>query len=374
MTWILLAAALAAFAVAFLAVPPLSAIARRTGFLDHPGPRKVHAHPIPYGGGLAVSAGVLVALGAGLGAAWLISRGATFGLPAEILRHTAGAVSKARELLLLLAGALVIQFLGIVDDRRKLGPGLKLLVQTLAAAGFVLGGERLSLFWEDSLAGDLVGGAVTVAWIVGITNAFNLLDHMDGICAGTAVVACGAFAAVAWLTGQWFVAAAIAALGGACAGFLVHNFPPARIFLGDAGSLFIGYVLATLTVVFTFYEQDRGAAPYAWTIPLAVLAVPLYDTAGVVWLRWRAGRPLFQGDRNHLAHRLRALGLSDRQAALAVSGLTLLTGLAAVLLLRADGAGAILILSQLLATFGIISLLQSAGRRHAGTDDTRPTP
>lgn len=374
MTWILLASGLVAFAVSALAVPPLSALARRTGFLDHPGPRKVHDRPIPYGGGLAVSTGILTALGGGLIAAWAIARGMTFGLPAEIVHHAAGALSKARELLLLLGGALVIQFLGLVDDRKKLGPGFKLLVQSMVAAGFVLGGERLSLFWEGSLAGDLVGGAVTVLWIVGITNSFNLLDHMDGICAGTAVIASLAFGAVAWLTGQWFVAAAIAALGGACAGFLIHNFPPARIFLGDAGSLFIGFVLATLTVVFTFFERDRGAAPYAWTIPLAVLAVPLYDTAGVVWIRWRAGRPLFQGDRNHLAHRLRALGLSDRQAALSVWSLTALTGLAAVLLLRADGTGAILILSQLAATFGIISLLQSAGRRHGRTDDTRPTP
>ncbi len=374
MTGILALSALVAFAASAAAVPLVARLARRGNFLDHPGPRKVHRAPVPYGGGLAVSAGVLAVLLGGLGAAALIARGTTFGLPESVTSYAAGAVSKSRELLALLGGGLVVQFLGLVDDRRKIGPGLKLLVQAICAAGFVVGGERLSLFWEGSAAGDIVGGAVTVLWIVGITNAFNLLDHMDGICAGTAVVACAAFGVVAWATGQWFVAAAIAALGGACAGFLLHNLPPARIFLGDGGSLFIGWMLATLTVTFTFYETSRGAEPWAYGIPLAVLAVPLYDTASVVWIRLRAGRPVFEGDTNHLAHRLRALGLGDGQAALAVALLTALTGLSAVLLLRVDALGAAILLSQLAAVFAIISLLQPPRAPHGRQDDSRPAP
>ncbi|HEY3226042.1 MAG TPA: hypothetical protein VGK61_03480, partial [Planctomycetota bacterium] len=190
MIWILLLSAISAFAVTALSLPAVIRLARRTGFLDQPGPRKSHAAPMPYGGGLAVAAGFLITLAAGLAGACLIQRGTTFGLPHEVTRYARGAVSKAQDLLLLGGGSLVILLLGTVDDRRKLGPRTKLLVETLVAAGFVIGSERLSLFWEGSFAADLAGGAVTVLWIVGVTNAFNLLDHMDGLTGGVAFLAC----------------------------------------------------------------------------------------------------------------------------------------------------------------------------------------
>jgi UDP-GlcNAc:undecaprenyl-phosphate GlcNAc-1-phosphate transferase len=363
MTWILLLSGASAFAVTALALPLVMRLARRGGFLDHPDPRKTHTVPMPYGGGIAVALGFLVSMAGGLGAAWAIGRGVSFGLPPDVTHHASGAMSKAPELGTLMCGSLVILFLGAVDDRRKLGPGTKLLVETLVAAGFVLGGERLSLFWEGSLPGDLVGGAVTVLWIVGITNAFNLIDHMDGMAGGVALLACAAFGIVAWVTGQWFVASAIAALGGSCAAFLRVNFPPARMFLGDAGALFIGFVLAALTVTFTFYEKNGGMVPAAWAIPLVILAIPLYDTASVVLTRLRTRRPIFEGDRNHLAHRLLDLGMSPRAAVLTVYSMTAMTGLAAVLLLQVDGLGAALILAQLAVTFTIISLIDQAGRK-----------
>src|SRR6185295_6229170 len=172
-------------------------------FLDQPGPRKSHAVPMPYGGGLAVAAGCLLALAGGLAGAWFIERGTTFGLPPEVTRYARGAVSKTKDLFLLGGGALVILLLGTVDDRRKLGPRTKLFVETLVATGFVVGSERLSLFWVGSLAADLAGGAITVLWIVGVTNAFNLLDHMDGLTGGVTFLACAAFAVIAAVTGQW---------------------------------------------------------------------------------------------------------------------------------------------------------------------------
>jgi len=363
MTWILLLSGASAFVVTAVAIPLVIRLARRGGFLDHPGPRKSHAVSMPYGGGIAVAAGFLFSMAGGLGAAWAIGRGATFGLPPEVTRHAAGVLSKGPELATLICGSLVILFLGAVDDRRKLDPGIKLLVETLVATGFVLGGERLSLFWEGSTVGNLVGGAVTVVWIVGITNAFNLLDHMDGMSAGVAVMACVAFGIVAGVTRQWFVASAIAALGGAGLAFLRVNFPPARIFLGDSGALFIGFVLAALTVNFTFYEMGGGMEPAAWAIPLVILAVPLYDTASVVLTRLRSHRPIFEGDRNHLAHRLMDLGMTPRGAVLTVYSMTAMTGLAAILLLQVDGLGAALILAQLVLTFAIISLVDQAGRQ-----------
>jgi UDP-GlcNAc:undecaprenyl-phosphate GlcNAc-1-phosphate transferase len=361
------------FVITLALVPLVMRLARRTGFLDMPGPRKVHTYPVPYGGGLAVAAGVLLPLAGGVAVAWLITQGHTLGLPGDLRLHARGVMSRAHELALLAGGALVILALGLVDDKRKLGPGFKLAVQALVATGFVAGGERLSLFWEGSRAGDIVGGAVTVLWIVGVTNAFNLLDHMDGISAGVAGLSAAAFAIIAVFTGQLFVAAALLAVMGACAGFLCFNFPPARIYLGDAGSLFVGYMLGTLTVTFTFYEKAQQQALHAYFVPLVVLGVALFDTTTVVVIRIARGKPVFEGDRNHLAHRLLGLGMSRRGTVLTVWTITILTGLSALLLYQVrELYGAIIVVAQLVLTFAVITLLESAGRTHGGGEDPKP--
>jgi len=365
MIWIILLTAAAAFAITALSLPLIIRIATRVGFVDRPGPRKSHGVPMPYGGGLGVGLGFLLTLGAGLAACWLMTRGTTLGLPADVVAYAPGAVSKAPDLFLLAGGSLVILFLGTADDLWKLSPRLKLIVETLVATAFVIiGRERLSLFLEGSWTSDVVGGAITVLWIVGVTNAFNLLDHMDGLTGGVTFLACAAFALIAAVTGQWFVAAALAALAGASAGFLLFNFPPARVFIGDGGSLFVGFALSTLTVTFTFYDSAAQRRPFAWAIPLVVLAVPLYDMASVILTRLRHRRPMFEGDRNHLAHRLVALGMTPRGAALAVYAMTAMTGLAAILLLQVDALGAGIILAQLALTFGIIGLLDRTGQLH----------
>ena len=331
--------ALAAFAVTAALVPVVMRIAKRTGFLDHPGPRKIHAQPMPYGGGIAVAVGTLAAALAG----------ALLGPLREV----------PRPLLVYALGSLVIVALGLVDDRRKLSAAFKLAVETIVALGVALGGQRLELF--DT--GPVIGTAATVLWILAVTNAFNLLDHMDGLSSGVAAIASLAFLVVAFQTNQPGLAEPLGALLGACAAFLLFNFPPARIFLGDAGSLFLGFWLSCLTISFTFYERGHFAL-YTYFVPVAVLAVPLFDTAVVTLIRIAQGRPLFEGDRNHLAHRLLALGLSPRRTVLTVYALTLYAGLSAVLLYQVKGlAGAVLLLSQLLLTFAIITLLEMTGRQ-----------
>lgn len=327
-----LLAAAASFALTALAVPPLRTLARRAGLLDLPGPRKIHSEPIPYGGGLAVAAGFL-----------LPATGFTLALLHPFPRPAA----------VYALGSLVILALGLSDDRRPLRPGFKLAVETIVAVGVAIGGERLQLFGVSPL----LEGAATVFWIVAMTNALNLLDHMDGMASGVAAVAGLAFLLIvsdAWID-LW-----MGCLVGACLGFLVHNFPPARIFLGDAGSLFIGYWLACLLVSSTFYEPPRPRVTYL--APFVVLFVPLFDTARVVWIRLRRGAPLFRGDTNHLAHRLTALGLSRRSAVLAVYGLTAYTGASAALLYQVPPDAAALVFVQLLLTFGLIVLLESPAR------------
>jgi len=334
----------ASFASTVVLLPLMIRLARKVGFLDQPGPRKIHTDPIPYGGGIVVAAAVLVA-------------------SAVASRHEFPPAPKAFPLVVYALGSLVILVLGLVDDRRKLSAGFKLLVQAIVAAGVAVGGERLKMF-DIPFA---LSVAVTVLWILAVTNAFNLLDHMDGLSSGVALLAGAAFLTVALQTGQPMIAAMIVPLLGACAGFLLFNFPPAKIFLGDAGSLFIGFWLSCLTISFTFYVRNAPRYElYTYFVPLAILAVPLFDTASVVLIRLLRRKPLFEGDTNHLAHRLTALGMSRRGAVLTVYALTLTAGISAVLLYHVTQTGALLILVQLLLTFGIITLLETAGRRHDG--------
>jgi UDP-GlcNAc:undecaprenyl-phosphate GlcNAc-1-phosphate transferase len=336
----------ASFVLTVVLTPLMIRVARRVGFLDHPGPRKIHATPMPYGGGLVVATAVLLAT------FWAFRSAPTSSPPG----------AKAFPWPVYAMGSLVILVLGLVDDRRKLSAGFKLLVQTIVGTGVALGGQRLQLFDAPTP----VGVAVTVLWILAVTNAFNLLDHMDGLSSGVALIAGAAFFVVAHQTRQAHLASMIAPLLGACAGFLLFNFPPAKIFLGDAGSLFIGFWLSCLTISFTFYDPQAHYRLYTYFVPLAVLAVPLFDTAGVVLIRLLRRKPLFEGDTNHLAHRLVAIGMSRRGAVLTVYALTTTAGLSAVLLYHVSQTGALLILVQLLLTFGIITLLEAAGRKHDG--------
>lgn len=337
---------LGSLALTVILVPLMIRLARRVNFLDHPGPRKIHSAPVPYGGGLVVALTVLI--GTFIATQVPLAAGGPPGV-----KSFSWPVSAM--------GSLVILCLGLVDDRRKLSAGQKLLVQSIVALGIAVGGGRLRLF--DAPAP--VSIAVTVLWILTVTNAFNLLDHMDGLSSGVALLAGSAFLAVALQTGQDVIASMIVPLLGACAGFLFYNFPPASIFLGDAGSLFIGFWVSCLTISFTFYDAHYPL--YTYLVPLAVLAVPLFDTFSVALLRLLRHRPIFEGDTNHLAHRLTALGMSRRGAVLTVYSLTLTTGLSSILLYHVVRlSGALLILVQLLITFGIITLLEAAGRRNDG--------
>ena len=343
MTEFLLTRFAVSLALTVILTPLMIRLARSVNFLDHPGPRKIHTAPIPYGGGIVVALSVL----AGSFLAIRLPRWSHDPRPDKGFIWPVYAM-----------GSLVILVLGVVDDRRKLSPGMKLLVQTIVATGVALGGERLRMFDVPTP----LSIAITVLWILAVTNAFNLLDHMDGLSSGVAMLAAGAFVAVAHQTGQPFIAAMTIPLIGACAGFLIFNFAPAKIFLGDAGSLFIGFWLSCLTISFTFYDAHYRL--YTYIVPLAILAVPLFDTTSVLVIRLLKRKPLFEGDTNHLAHRLTALGMSRRGAVLTIYALTLMTGLSAALLYHVTDTGAFLILVQLLMTFGIITLLEAAGRRH----------
>jgi UDP-GlcNAc:undecaprenyl-phosphate GlcNAc-1-phosphate transferase len=287
MRLVLLQLGLVGFGLSAVLTPVFMRIALRLGLVDRPDQRKQHRREVPYGGGLSLYLAVWITVLAGLAVAWGCHRSPPSWLPGSAAVHLAGVLSKAPQLLVILAGATIVMLLGLVDDRRGLPASLKLAVQLVVAVLLVLAGVRATLFIKFRLLTDLI----TVLWIVGLINAFNFLDNMDALSAGCGLVIAGLFLVVSVQTGQFFVGAMLAVLAGALAGFLPYNRPPARVFLGDAGSYLLGYMLAVLSVVFTFTEANRPLIPIA--LPLLIFAIPIYDSASVMLIRLKERRDPF---------------------------------------------------------------------------------
>lgn len=306
-----LAALVGAFLVSFLTLPGWRRWCLRTGLVDDPGARKIHAQPIPLAGGFAVMTGLLLPLA--LGAALLLALGSQQTLPglgpADLAKLDYGFAARKLQLGAVLLGLVGMLVLGWLDDRHELAPLPKFAGQFLVATLVAAAGVRVTLF-VPSLAFSYL---VTILWIVGITNALNFLDNMNGLCAGIGALAAGFFALAAARHGQYLVAS-LALLGcGALLGFLPWNYPQAASFLGDAGSHVTGFLLAVLAILPSFYSPER---PHTLAVlsPLLVLIVPLADLASVVWIRARLGRPPWIGDTNHFSHRLVRAGCTRPQA------------------------------------------------------------
>lgn len=362
---LLIAAGVFAALCALGLTPLVRALALRAGFVDRPGPRKIHHAPMPYGGGIAVALACGCAAAAGI-FCWraLLYDPAWFEwkerLGVALYAAQVQLSSKPSLLSVLpvcLAGALGALMLGVLDDKFVFAPAVKLAGQFVLAIAVVAGGVRIT-----ALVGDgLLMQAVTVLWIVLITNSFNLLDNMDGLCAGTTAIAAFVLGMLALEAGQAPLALVLAALGGACVGFLKFNLAPARIFLGDAGSMFAGFLLATLSVVTTYYNYSDSVL--AVGIPLLVFAIPLYDTGSVMFIRLREGRPLLKGDTSHFSHRLVDLGMSHRQAVGTIHLAALAIAMPAAVIRRLSAAEGLLLAGQALLILTLIALLERAGRQ-----------
>lgn len=349
--------------LAFTSSAILCALARRyapgLGFLDRPGGHKGHAVPVPLGGGLALWITILAILAAAFLGEPL--------MPEALTRYASGARAQAGELVLILAMASVIMAMGFLDDRYDLDWRVRLSVQLGCAIVVVMGGVRVTLF--GPFTHPILGGAVTVVWIVGLTNAFNMLDNMDGLAAGVGLVVSLVFCGAQLAVGALFSPAVLLVVAAALLGFLVHNHFPARLYMGDAGSNFLGFLLGSLTVVGTFTREPYS--PYSVIAPLLVMAVPLYDMTSVIVIRIHEGRSPFQGDRRHFSHRLVARGLTPAQAVWTIILVTLASGMGALLLHRLDGTGALVVLAQTGCLLGVVAILElSAGRSGTGNGET----
>ena len=308
--------------LAFLATPLTRILARRLGMIDQPGLRKGHRSPVPLMGGLAMYLALAIAFIA------------------------FGSRDWRAEGLGIMGGATLLFLTGFWDDRFGMPVWVKLAAQALAAISVLLTGIQVHLLgigWLD--------GALTLMWIIGITNAVNLMDNMDGLAAGITLVAALFFFAMAALEGQGLVAGLAAALAGSAAGFLFYNFAPAVSFMGDAGSLTLGFTLAVIGIKLRFIHYPLAST---WMAPIVVLGVLIFDTTLVSLSRLRRGRAVFQGGSDHTSHRLAQIGLSQPRAVLTLYITAVALGAAALLIIQspppyADAAFAGLVLAGLLA-------------------------
>jgi UDP-GlcNAc:undecaprenyl-phosphate GlcNAc-1-phosphate transferase len=274
-----------AFALAVGTTPLVRWLAVKVGIVDTPTSRKIHTHPIPLLGGVAIYLAFLVAL--------IILGDRTY----------------VRQVVGILLGASLCSLLGLLDDRLGLKALVKLGGQLAAAVVLILSGVQV-----QSTPWAAVNILITVFWVVGITNAMNLLDNMDGLSAGIAAVSSAFFLLLAALSGQYLVGALAAALLGACIGFLIYNSHPATIFMGDTGSLFIGFLLAAVGIKLRF---PQNVSFVTWMIPVLVLGLPIFDTTLVFISRLRRRlNPLTTPGKDHISHRLVHQGFTHREAVL----------------------------------------------------------
>lgn len=320
---------------AYCLTPFAHIAARRWGAMDVPNARKIHKSPMPRLGGLAVFGGFC----SPWAALYLLDN-----------RVTATFQNYEKLFASLLLGSFAMLLLGVYDDIRGADARKKFAIQIVVSLGLYAAGYRitaLSLPFGQPAQIQLhwLSLPVSILWMVGVTNAINLLDGIDGLATGVTACIAICLGVINMMTGNIFVALLTMCLAGACLGFLPHNFAPARIFLGDSGSLSIGMLLGCIGVISLF----KAATVTFLAVPLLIFGLPLFDTASVMVGRWLRGVPIFQADKTHVHHRLLALGLSQKQAAMALYSVAVLLGaLGVVLTLRTT--------PQLLAIASLVTL------------------
>ncbi|NOQ21930.1 MAG: hypothetical protein GQ565_04680 [Candidatus Aegiribacteria sp.] len=337
----------AALSASVLLTPLARRVALRYRLVDKPNRRKRHLMTTPLFGGMAIYLSFAVTVIAGMlflnGAASIIS----FGWRSLCL--------------MVITGAGLMSIVGLVDDILGLSPVIKLTLHTVAAVLvgfiFVTKGALLSVFIEGGSFAWLTA-PLTVLWLVGITNSVNLLDHADGLSAGTCAIAAIFFSIINLISGNYSVAFISAALAGATIGFFFYNYNPASIFMGDCGSNMLGFMLGIIAVL-GVYTPEGSIREIAIFTPVLILALPMIDTAFVLKYRWKNGKPLFDADRNHLAHRLMRLGLSHNQAVRVLLVVAALMGTLALLLPTLQPYQAVLLFAHALGLIALFSFFMN---------------
>lgn len=316
-----------AFLLAFLSTPFVKKLAKKIGAIDIPkDKRRMHTDSVPLIGGLAIFLGFLVS---------------TLLFTKIDSRITA-----------ILAGAIIMVVLGVFDDKYALGAKFKLVIQIIAAAIPVIAGVRIERIILPFLkSGGIEFGwlayPITILWIVALTNAVNLIDGLDGLAAGVSAIASFSMFLIALMQGNFTIAVMSAALVGACCGFLPYNFSPASIFMGDTGSTFLGFVMASLSVLGLF----KIHAIISFAVPFIAFGIPIFDTSFAIFRRLKEHRPIMSPDRGHLHHRLVDMGFTHKQAVLIIYAICVILGAVAVLSFKSK------LLAIIIAVLGVLGAL-----------------
>lgn len=336
-----------ALAVAFAATPAVKMLAIRIKAVDVPrDSRRMHKTPIPRLGGLAIFLGFLVSI---------------------LIFGRTGPQMAA-----ILVGAILLVALGMVDDVVALKPGIKFLGQIVAALIPTLAGVVITRFTNPFSAGGyfnlgIFSIPVTILWIVGITNAVNFIDGLDGLACGVSAIATVTMFVIAVLYSEYQIALMMAALAGACLGFLPYNMNPAKIFMGDTGSMFLGYILAVTSIqgLFKFY------AVISFAVPFILLGLPIFDTAFAIIRRLAHGQSPLQADRGHVHHRLIDLGFDQKQSVAILYAFSAVLGLTAVLLATTNEAKLVILALAVLICFFLGMSLMTMEKRHQKEEQAR---
>lgn len=318
-----------AFLVSLVMTPIVIRLAKKFGFLDIPkDARRMHNKPIPLSGGVAMYVAIMIGM-------------------IVFLKLN-------RELICVMIGATLILISGLIDDKTDMSPKMKLLFQLTAALLLIVGNVRVEFFTNPFPIGETViflgvlSIPITIFWIVGITNTVNLIDGMDGLAAGVSLICSISLMLIANKFGYDNMAIIAALLVGACAGFLPYNFNPAKIFMGDTGALFLGFMLSYISVEGIM----KSAAALTIIVPVLILGVPVFDTTFAMIRRKLSGKKIMQADKGHLHHRLLALGLTQKQTVLTLYVISIIFGLLAIVVAEVDAKTGLFISALVIA--GII--------------------
>lgn len=323
MLWHDICLGIAALVLALVFVPLAMKLAYKIGAVDKPNARKVHTKIMPRMGGL------------GIYLAYIIVVLATQKMNMQL----AG----------LLLGSTILVVLGIFDDMKDLNAKFKLLIQILAAVIVMAFGVRIefmtNVFGGEAIYLDILSLPITLLWIVGITNAINLIDGLDGLAGGIATIAALSMAVVGWIYGQYLMASMAIILAGATMGFLRYNFHPAKVFMGDTGSLFLGFNLSVLAIM----GVAKSVTFISLAAPVLVLGVPIFDTFFAILRRKMNHKPIFAADKDHLHHRLLGMGFSHRKTVLIIYAISFFLALSAILITYLSTAEAVAVVAIVLS-------------------------
>jgi len=304
---------ISAVIISFIMTPPARKLAIKVGALDVPkDARKIHKKPMPYFGGLAIYVSIIACM-------------------FVYMPHT-------RTNLFTMAGATIIVLTGVVDDMYGMPAKIKMLMQLIAAAVAITGGVQIH-FISNPLSAtgisyllDWLSIPISLFWIVGITNTINLIDGLDGLASGVASIAATTLLFTAATMGHDFIMMQCAIIAGASLGFLPFNFNPAKIFMGDTGSLLLGYMLAVTSVS----GMVKSVAAVALAVPVFALGLPIFDTAFAIIRRYINKKPIMEADKDHLHHKLMKIGLNQRQTVLVMYFISMMLGIVAVIIADTD--------------------------------------